>query len=228
MALRSSPIRAIQHFSATASKQAIRQLHVTGAVSNPSQILSKSSASPQSLRDVAESKAELYVPFSIWPLCLHPNISRSPQPTRQFNTTRSFKAVNDTSTIDFAYMPQFTLEPISHPEIQRIPLLPDNYAPARHGLAHQDAVEPVIRPEIVTASADGTHLAPPSAMSEVTDNHALDLDPYDLARQVGRAANHAMIEKVEQGIKEAGVIKELWTGIFDDLLRGGSKKVSSA
>ncbi|MCJ1485758.1 hypothetical protein MMC06_005933 [Schaereria dolodes] len=210
MALRSSPIRAIQHFSATASKQAIRQLHVTGAVSNPSQILSKSSASPQSLRDVAESKAEL------------------PQPTRQFNTTRSFKAVNDTSTIDFAYMPQFTLEPISHPEIQRIPLLPDNYAPARHGLAHQDAVEPVIRPEIVTASADGTHLAPPSAMSEVTDNHALDLDPYDLARQVGRAANHAMIEKVEQGIKEAGVIKELWTGIFDDLLRGGSKKVSSA
>ena len=100
----------------------------------------------------------------------------SAPPTRHFNTSRALKAVNDSSTIDFAYMPQFTLGQTSPPEIMRIPLLPDNYEPPRRSMAHQEAVEPVIRPTIETASADGTHMV--SAMSEVTDNHAMDIDVF--------------------------------------------------
>ena len=83
-----------------------------------------------------------------------------------------------------------------------------------------------MRPEISTASADGTHIASPSAMSEVTDNHAAELDPYDLAMQVGRAANKVVSEKVEV-LREGSVVKELWSGFLDDLL-GGSKKASKA
>ena len=46
-------------------------------------------------------------------------------------------------------------------------------------------MEPVIRPTIETASADGTNVV--SAMSEVTDNHSVEIDmfgkPYLLSRQ---------------------------------------------
>lgn len=141
---------------------------------------------------------------------------------RFFHTTPSAKALHDASPIDFVYMPQFELEEPTQPEIMRIPLLPNNYSPLRLSEAHQEAVEPVIRPEISTVSADGTHIDSPSAMSEVTDNHAVELDPFDLTHKVtAAAANMAGMR-----LKEPGVMTELWNGLLDDLL--GSKKFSKA
>lgn len=104
----------------------------------------------------------------------------------------------------------------------RIPLLPNNFSPLRRSPAHQEAVESVIRPEISTVSADGTHIASPSPMSEVTDNHAIELDPYDLTAKVNAAAKQ-MGELPSKKMKDVGVFKELWLSMLDDLL--GGKKV---
>ncbi|MCJ1225428.1 hypothetical protein MMC12_002077 [Toensbergia leucococca] len=122
-------------------------------------------------------------------------------------------------------MPQFELAPPAPTEIMRIPLLPTNFFPARKSAAHQEAVESVIRPEISTTSADGTHIASPSAMSEVTDNHAMEIDPFDLTSKVNAAAAKMTGIPVEK-LKEPGVMKELWNGLLEDLL--GSKRISKA
>lgn len=133
------------------------------------------------------------------------------------------KAYHDSSTIDCAYMPQEKLEELSYPEIMRIPLLPNNYSPHRDHREAQDTIMPVTRPEISTASADGTHIDSPSAMSEVTDNHAIELDPYDLASKVTAAAANTAVMP-ERKLEEPGMIQNLWASILDDLL--GSKKLA--
>jgi len=119
-------------------------------------------------------------------------------------------------------MPQFELIEPSHPEVLRIPLLPDNYSPDRKSEALQEAVEPVMRPEISTVSADGTHITGPSAMSEVTDNHSVELDPYTLVTAVNAAASKMTALPIEK-LKEPGVIKQFWDGFVEDLM--GGKKV---
>lgn len=48
------------------------------------------------------------------------------QPTRQFNTSRDLKAVGDTSTIDFAFFPDFDPDSDQTPAI-RVPILPENF-----------------------------------------------------------------------------------------------------
>jgi hypothetical protein len=45
-------------------------------------------------------------------------------PVRHFNTSRSLKAVNDTSTIDFAYLPDFDPDTAQSP-VLRVPILPE-------------------------------------------------------------------------------------------------------
>ena len=62
-------------------------------------------------------------------------------------------------------------------------------------------------------------------MSEVTDNHAIDLNPFNLTTQVTNAASRMTGVPAEK-LKEPGMIKELWNGLLDDLL--GAKKVAKA
>ncbi|MCJ1290465.1 hypothetical protein MMC34_002003 [Xylographa carneopallida] len=203
-AIRNSARTAQQHFVATVPKQQLRRLHITGSNATPSKLLTSEAA--------------------IVPATREAKISESSAPaTRHFNTSRALKAVNDSSTIDFAYMPQFTLGQTSPPEIMRIPLLPDNYEPPRRSVAHQEAMEPVIRPTIETASADGTNLV--SAMSEVTDNHSVEIDMFDLTKQVGKAAKGMMDTNVENVKKSGGMMREVWNGFVDDLL---GKKTAKA
>ncbi|KAL8660499.1 MAG: hypothetical protein Q9202_006494 [Teloschistes flavicans] len=110
-------------------------------------------------------------------------------------------------------MPQHTLEEATPPEIIRIPLLPHNFFPPRNAEGLQGAVDSVVRPEISTVSANSTHIESPSAMSEVTDNHAIEIDPYNLTSKVTVAA--ANIAKVPA--REASAMRELWGGLLDDL-----------
>ena len=153
-----------------------------------------------------------------------PGSPAEPQLTRHFNTTRALKSVNDSSTIDFAYMPQFELDLSSNEQQIRVPLLPDNYYPTRKSAALQEAIEPVMRPEISVMSGETAHIAGPSAMSEVVDNHAMDLDPYDLTSKVHTAASKIVGVPVEK-LNEPGVLTELWNGLLDDLL---GKRASKA
>ena len=46
------------------------------------------------------------------------------QPVRHFNTSRILKAVNDTSTIDFAYLPESVAVDTPQAFAVRVPLLP--------------------------------------------------------------------------------------------------------
>ena len=105
----------------------------------------------------------------------------------------------------------------------RIPILPFNStAPARSN----EALESVIRPEITTASANGTHIESPSAMSDVTDNPGhTDLDPFDLTNTVTTAASKATNVAIETS-QEPGVVKTLWNGLLDDVL--GVRKTAKA
>lgn len=85
-------------------------------------------------------------------------------------------------------MPQIELDTPRQSEIMRVPILPDNStAPGRSA----EAAESVIRPEILTVSANGTHIDSPSAMYEVVDNHAVELSPFDLTNKVTTAATEA-------------------------------------
>lgn len=121
-------------------------------------------------------------------------------------------------------MPQIELDTPRQSEIMRVPILPDNStAPGRSA----EAAESVIRPEILTVSANGTHIDSPSAMYEVVDNHAVELSPFDLTNKVTTAATEAaskMTGMSTKRLKEPGMAKELWNGLLDDIL-GANKAV---
>jgi hypothetical protein len=93
----------------------------------------------------------------------------------------------------------------------RIPILPDSYTHTTD--SYTEEPEPVMKPEIYTTAMDSTHAHSPSAMSEVTDNHAMDVDPFDLTKTVKKAAGRALGEKSGRG-----AVKEVWDGFLDDLL----------
>ena len=130
-------------------------------------------------------------------------------------------------------MPQEMLRPPPEPEIFRVPLLPDNSTPpVEHtNNAHQDVrSESVIRPQISTMSANGTHIDSPSAMSDVTDNHALEMDVFDLTKKVGHAATAAATTvagiSTKEIEKQKGVLGELFSGMLEDVF--GSKRIVKA
>lgn len=62
---------------------------------------------------------------------------------RHFNTSRTLKANNDSSTIDFAYLPDNTWDSESAEPDVRVPLLPTNFFPSRTGVHAPEAEEVV-------------------------------------------------------------------------------------
>jgi len=234
----------------TLSQQSRRNLHITGVNSNPAATSALAQERhtvylPQSLHDLrlecrkrnlkaAGSKTELVErltghdmlqsrAFSIAMKKINqrPLAARSPvemTPSRHFNTSRALKAVGDSSTIDFAYLPMAPDSIDEDTSSLRVPILPDDYSQDTN--THDTIPEPVMKPEIYTVAMDSTHTHSPSAMSEVTDNHALDIDPYELTNTVRRAASGALAG-AEEGV---GTVKKVWSGFLDDLLgkRGAS------
>ncbi|KAI9680552.1 MAG: hypothetical protein M1817_003992 [Caeruleum heppii] len=90
----------------------------------------------------------------------------------------------------------------------------------------------VIRPEISLMAHESTYVHPPSAMSEVTDNSAMTIDPFDLTKRVTEAATNAAAQAARQlgakhaevVLKEKGTLGEVWSGFLDDLFGGPSIK----
>jgi uncharacterized protein YjbJ (UPF0337 family) len=72
----------------------------------------------------------------------------------------------------------------------------------------------VMRPEISLASADSTHVAPPSAFTEVLDNNAIDF----------QGMTDKLKSKAEDVIEETGEIKRLFSGLVDDIF--GAKRTA--
>jgi hypothetical protein len=162
-------------------------------------------------------------------------------PARHFNASRSLKAMGDSSTIDFVYLPdQFdsSLEP-SQTAI-RVPILPhiesdeaqailDSHdLDAAAGGIEEPEHSNIMKPEILTVTetlADGAHVdldlrSHASAMSDVQDNHGTEMTVEaltDLAQTVGKSAR----KLVDQG-PEPTAAKRVWSGLLDDLF--GSKQ----
>ncbi|KAL9097345.1 MAG: hypothetical protein Q9165_000772 [Trypethelium subeluteriae] len=139
------------------------------------------------------------------------------KPVRHFNTSRALKAVNDSSTVDFAYLPRFESE-VSEAQVQ-IPLAPDSTQvnPDAASFAEDAAVH---RAEISTSAADIPHNV--AHMAEVHDNSAAPIDYHTLADVVAGTAS-----KLSSATKE-GTLREVWNGFLDDLLgpkSGGPKAV---
>ena len=66
----------------------------------------------------------------------------APKPVRHFNTSRALKAVKDSATMDFAYLPD--LEPENDADVaMRVPIIPDNYSPVRTGAHAHESDETV-------------------------------------------------------------------------------------
>lgn len=158
---------------------------------------------------------------------------------RHFNTSRTLKAVNDSSTIDFAFMPDSNLANQEAAAI-RVPLVPTNFSPPRTGahapetpdavcktcmwlskgnLRTNGVVQEVMKPTISTMSADTSNI---HAMSEMHDNSAAQIDFHAMAESVVKATNKITVPLVEQ----SGIMRTLWDGIVEDF-RGTTKKVAA-
>ena len=111
----------------------------------------------------------------------------------------------------------------------RVPILPDafdNPSPVQE-IVHEEGT--AMKPEIYTVSdPDGTLASETkvSSLQDVVDNHALELDPYNLTETVTRAAKQ-LGEKVESEVGgTTSDLKKVWDGFVDDLF-GEKKKALS-
>jgi hypothetical protein len=130
-----------------------------------------------------------------------------------FQTSAPNHRSGDASTIESFIFPDISQEPPANPiEKLRVPLLPDNYYPNRsadsfHAAEELDTAAPKSEISIIAAHPD-TVLA--TAMSEVVGNDGLEVD-------IGQLTS-GFSDHVREEVKEPGVLKELWTGIVDDIL----------
>ncbi|KAJ5339204.1 hypothetical protein N7452_005932 [Penicillium brevicompactum] len=165
-----SSLRALRAVSKPAATPARRNLHITGVQSaQPATTAEKT----MSTHDILQSRA-----LSIAMRRINGSAFSDSPSTRQFNTSRSSKALNDNSTVDFVYMPT---------------------------MADLDA-------------APCTAAFKSRAMSEVVDNHAVELDPFSLTEAVGRSRVGEEIQRSQNATAQPGAFKELWSGFLDDVM----------
>ncbi|KAL2196152.1 hypothetical protein P885DRAFT_78488 [Corynascus similis CBS 632.67] len=126
------------------------------------------------------------------------------------------------STIDRAVLPDlFSLhadsgaaaDPYAH---IRVPLLPDNTSPGRPRQP-EAADEPLPKPEILVVAANPEQVLP-SALTEV-EGMGVDGVELGFAHLLGR--EEANKESYEMG---AGMIRDLWKGMVDDVLGSSSSQ----
>jgi hypothetical protein len=106
---------------------------------NPPQLISRLSAD-----EITSSRAfSTAVEQSKRPT--QPKTESTSNTVRHFNTSRTLKTVNDSSTVDFTYLPDFDPDntQASSTLMMRVPITPDNFSPARTG-AHAPEVEEIV------------------------------------------------------------------------------------
>ncbi|KAK4541235.1 hypothetical protein LTR36_008151 [Oleoguttula mirabilis] len=142
----------------------------------------------------------------------------APKAVRHFNTTRTLKANNDSSTMDFAFFPDADPDNTNASELMRVPIIATNLTrptSARHAAEAEETA--VMKPEINAMSADAVYLP----FGEHSDGHALNVDFHAMADSV--AAN---IRRMKVPVEEqAGIMKQLWSDMVDDMV-GASKKTA--
>ncbi|THY16260.1 hypothetical protein D6D00_08965 [Aureobasidium pullulans] len=225
-----------------------RQLHMTGPATFPSPLLTAERPVSNLPRDIAGLRAECKRRKLDFSGSMHDLMGRlssddlthsrafttaviaSKRPSteqkdevkavRHFNTSRTLKAVNDSSTIDFAYFPDFDPDNAESFTL-RVPLLPSNFSPARVG-AHapeaDDAI--VIRPQISTMANDKII----SNFSEVSDNNAMPIDFHAMADRVAAATQKAVKAPLAE---QTSIVKQLWKGLVEDFQGVHAKPIAA-
>ena len=167
---------------------------------------------PQQVSCYEDSSRSYTALLSLQLLIYLVSATKKPKETREFNTSRALKSVNDSSPIDLAFFPPlYSSDPSSatHNSIQQITLLPDNFYPARASNPLLVSAEPpVIKPEVSVSSASLLSEGIVSIMSEADG---------------GKGADGLGLAK--EAKQEMGVVKEVWEGFLDDLL-GERKKLA--
>lgn len=196
---------------ATASTRQTRNLSMTGAVTS-SKILTSD-------KPVYNGMAT-FIRLPSHDTISVPEASETGSKVRHFNTSRSLKAVGDSSTIDFAFIPDFDPDAQTAPVQMRVPILPwTNPSPSTQAAATEAEAE-VMTPTIHTVAADGTHVHAPSAMSEMTDSNQIDF------QGMASAVAQRLSQPVEQG---TGMAKQIWRDFVEDVSdlvspkKGGAK-----
>lgn len=248
---RSTSLRALralsQHHSPATTQYCRRRLHITGAFSaqpvdgsdklaaysSRTEADLKSECQRRGLRTVG-SKSELVERLSNSDVLYTRafNIAKTRINGSVFgghaeNTSRASKAVKDSATLDFVYMPSIASIESEVSAAQAVPILGDNSTYA-YDSSFQNFGSAPMKPQIHAIGHNGDVYASP--MSEVVDNHALDIDPFKLTETVGRsrAGENERREQLLAGQSgEKGVIGELFGGMLDDIL-GSSKATTNS
>jgi hypothetical protein len=107
-----------------------------------------------------------------------------------------------------------------------MPILPTNLSSSASS-KFKDAA-PVMKPEISTMSADAHSTVFP--LAESVDCHALHVDFQRVAeRSVGRNSSGVTMKNGGGSSSEgAGVLRQIWSGVVDDLSSAGGRKVGFA
>lgn len=101
--------------------------------------------------------------------------------------------------------------PPTHPRTQPISFLP----PASH--LTENVHQVVMKPEISALSADAVFLP----MADLSDDHAMHVDFHGMADTVANNLRRMKVPVEEQ----AGIMKQLWSEMVDDMFGGQGKKV---
>ncbi|KAF2035575.1 hypothetical protein EK21DRAFT_107096 [Setomelanomma holmii] len=190
--------RAIKALTST-SKTSTRQLSMTGPATFSSLLTSDKPARGNNAPRLPTSAT---IPV--------PEANNTGKPVRHFNTSRSLKAVGDTSTIDFMYIPDFDPDLNAAPVQIRVPILPWTNASESVKAEATEAETPVMMPTIHTVAADGTHIHAPSAMSDMTDSDHIDFQ--------GMASNVASKLAARPSEGGEGMTKQILTGLWEDIV----------
>lgn len=158
-------------------------------------------------------------------------------PTRHFNTSRANKAVNDSSTIDFAYLPKlFEGDFVPQPAAIRVPILPhilsDDAEAVFEKHAHLDAAaggyqdteagDRQMKAQISSVNALAGDAI--SHMSDVGDGHTEEMAVDTLAKLSTVLGNNVESLADQVKAKEQGTVSKVWSGFLDDLLGGTQKR----
>ncbi|KNG52370.1 dna-binding sap domain-containing protein [Stemphylium lycopersici] len=180
----------------------VRQLSMTGPTSSSSLLTTDKPYASNRSRGPIRLSGEQTFPV--------PEAAETGNKIRRFNTSRSRKSVGDTSTLDFAYIPDFDPETRSAPLGIRVPILP--WADVQGHSAESEGVVPM-QPTIYTVSADGTHIHSPSALSDTADNNQFDYQTM---------ANNVASKFTATRQEGEGMIRQIWNDFMEDIT--GSKR----
>jgi len=209
MAASRPTLRALSKLTTTTTTR--RTLRMTAAAPSPSPLLTSAPKSVNLAQELEDASKR--------PSAAAKEESKAQKSSaRHFNTSRSLKTVGDSSTIDFAYLPAFEADAGREAETIRVPLLPTL---ERKVVYAGEVDEVVMRPEISLVAADGTHLATPSALREVHDNNAVDIDFSSMADRVAAAGRKAA---AAVGAEQQGLVRQVWEGFVEDLFGGKAVK----